>query len=84
MTDFDIYAIERLYAPTDDVLSEDSTEIRRIKSVIAERLNDTDRRIILAYAELGSVRQTARLFNVSPTTIWFKINEIRQKIKEWL
>lgn len=83
-TDFDIYAVLSEYAPTDDVMSEDDTLTRNLKTVIYRRLDETERRIILAYAELGSIRDTARLFRVSPTTIWLRIQQIRNKIKDYL
>ena len=82
--DIDIYAVESLYAPTNDILSDECEESRRAKIVVYRRLDDTDRRIILAYAELGNIRETARLFRVSTTTMWKRINEIREKIKEYL
>ena len=81
--DFDIYDVERQYAPTNDILSEDTKETRRLKMVIND-LDETDRRIILAYAELASIRDCARLFNVSATTIWKKIKEIKEQIKSKL
>lgn len=84
MDAFNIYDVEREYAPIDDVLSEDDIEVHRVKKIVYTRLNETDRRIILAYAEIGNIRDTARLFKVSPTTIWLRIQEIRNEIKNYL
>lgn len=84
MDTFNIYDVEREYAPIDDVLSEDDIEVHRVKKIVYTRLNETDRRIILAYAEIGNIRDTARLFKVSPTTIWLRIQEIRNQIKNYL
>ncbi len=84
MDSFNIYDVEREYAPIDDVLSEDDITVQRVKKIVYTRLNETDRRIILAYAEIGNVRDTARLFRVSPTTIWLRIQEIKNKIKNYL
>ena len=84
MDSFNIYDVERKYAPIDDVLSEDDINVHRLKKIVYTRLNETDRRIILAYAEIGNIRDTARLFRVSPTTIWLRIQGIRNEIKKYL
>ena len=84
MESFNIYDVESDYAPVDDVLSEDDIIVQLSKKIVYTRLDETDRRIILAYAEIGNIRDTARLFKVSPTTIWIRIQEIRKKIKEYL
>lgn len=84
MDSFNIYDVESDYAPVDDVLSEDDIIVQLSKKIVYTRLDETDRRIILAYAEIGNIRDTARLFKVSPTTIWIRIQEIRKKIKEYL
>lgn len=84
MDSFNIYDVESDYAPVDDVLSEDDIIVQLSKKIVYTRLDETDRRIILAYAEIGNIRDTARLFKVSPTTIWIRIQEIRRKIKEYL
>lgn len=77
---FNIYAVEDEYAPSDDIFCEDDITIDRIKKVIYNTLDEPERRIILAYAELGNIRDCAKLFKVSPTTIWNKIKEIKIKI----
>lgn len=84
MESFNIYDVESDYAPVDDVESEDDIIVQLSKKIVYTRLDETDRRIILAYAEIGNIRDTARLFKVSPTTIWIRIQEIRRKIKEYL
>lgn len=77
---FNIYAVEDEYAPNYSIFNEDDITIDRIKKIIYNILDEPERRIILAYAEIGNLRDTARLFRVSPTTIWNKIREIRIKI----
>lgn len=77
---FNIYAVEDEYKPSDDIFNEDDITIDRIKRIIQNDLNEPERRIILAYAELGNIRDCAKLFKVSPTTIWTKIKEIKIKI----
>lgn len=77
---FNIYDVEDEYKPSDDIFNEDDITIDRIKKVIYNTLDEPDRRIILAYAELGNIRDCAKLFKVSPTTIWNKIKSIKIKI----
>lgn len=77
---FNIYAVEDEYAPSDDIFCEDDILYSNIKKIIQNDLSEPERRIILAYAEIGNVRDCAKLFKVSPTTIWNKISEIRIKI----
>ena len=77
---FNIYDVEDEYKPSNDIFNEDDIIIDRIKKVIYNTLDEPDRRIILAYAELGNIRDCARLFKVSPTTIWNKIKSIKIKI----
>lgn len=77
---FNIYDVEDEYKPSNDVFNEDDITIDRIKKVIYNTLDEPERRIILAYAELGNIRDCAKLFKVSPTTIWNKIKEIKIKI----
>ena len=77
---FNIYAVEDEYAPSDDIFNEDDITISKIKKIIQNELSEPERRIILAYAELGNIRDCAKLFKVSPTTIWNKIKEIKIKI----
>lgn len=77
---FNIYDIEDEYAPSDDIFNEDDITISKIKKIIYNDLEEPERRIILAYAELGNIRDTAKLFKVSPTTIWNKIKDIKIKI----
>ena len=77
---FNIYDIEDEYKPSDDIFNEDDITINKIKKIIYNDLEEPERRIILAYAELGNIRDTAKLFKVSPTTIWNKIKELKIKI----
>ena len=77
---FNIYDVEDEYAPSDDIFNEDDITISKIKKIIQNDLSEPERRIILSYAELGNVRDCAKLFKVSPTTIWNKIKEIKIKI----
>lgn len=76
----DIYSLEDEYKPSDDIFNEDDILYRNLKKIIQNTLDDTERRILLTYAELGNYRDTAKLFNVSTTTIYNRIRDIRIKI----
>jgi len=83
-SNFNIYEVMEEYAPDYSIFDEDSDEIRRIKRVIFNELSETERRIILSYAQLGNIRDTAKLFKVSSTTIYTEIKRIRNKIYEYI
>ena len=80
--DFDIYEVMDEYAPDYSVFDNDSDDIRKIKRIIFNELSETERRILLSYAQLGNLRDTAKLFQVSSTTIYTEIKRIRNKIYE--
>ena len=80
LSGFNIYDVEDEYAPNYSIFDDDDEEVKKIKYIIFNKLSETDKRIILSYSELGNIRDTAKLFKVSPTTIWNKISEIRIKI----
>lgn len=75
-----IYDVEDEYRPDDGIFSDDDITIHRLKHIIYDDLNETERRILLAYVELGSIQKCARLFKVSPSTIWNRIRDIKMKI----
>lgn len=76
-----IYDILDMYRPNDSIFDEDDEDIKKLKKIIYNKLDETDRRIILEYAEIGNTRDCAKLFKVSHTTIYLKIKEIQNKIK---
>ena len=82
--ELNIYQILDEYKPNDSIFDEDEDEIRKLKKIIYTKLDETDRRIILEYAEIGNSRDCAKLFKVSPTTIYLRIKEIQNKIKSFL
>lgn len=79
-SDFNIYEVMDEYALDYSIFDEDSDDIRKIKRIIFNKLSETERRIILSYAQLGNIRDTAKLFQVSSTTIYTEIKRIRNKI----
>lgn len=81
---FNIYDVEDEYRPDDGIFSDDDITIHRLKHIIYDDLNETERRILLAYVELGSIQKCAHLFKVSPSTIWNRIRDIKLKINNKL
>lgn len=72
------------YRPDDGIFSEDEDIVRILKKIVYTRLDETDRRILIVYADLGNVRDTAEIFRVSSTTIWWRIKSIKEKIKKYV
>lgn len=56
----------------------------QIKYIILTKLNEVERRILLIYIDTGSLRKTAKLFNVSPSKIFYVIGNIKDKIKKYI
>ena len=79
MNNFNIYEVEKEYEIDKSIFSDEDEKITKLKKII-NSIDETEKRIILSYAELGNIRDTAKLFKVSPTTIWIKIKEIRNKV----
>lgn len=72
--------IEDEYAK--DLLNDDD-RMYRIKEII-DTLDDTDRALLIMYADLSSMAKTGKVFCVSPATIHSNITRIRNIIKERL
>lgn len=72
------------YSPNRDIFSEDSELIQRIKWIIFNRLNETDRRIILMYAEYKSYAKVAQKLFTSTTTAYLKVKKIKEEILKYL
>ena len=72
------------YKPDNSLFSEEDEKINRLKNIIYKKLDEVDRRIILMYAELGSLRKLGRELGVSSSTALSRIREIREKIFEYV
>lgn len=72
------------FAPDGSVFRRDDERTHRIKEIIARELPEVDRRIILLYAETGSMRETARLLGCSRTLLENNVKRIRNEIKRRL
>ncbi len=68
------------YKPDNSILSEEDIQINKLKNIIYNELNEVDRRIILMYADSGSLRKLGKELGVCASTALTKINEIRKKI----
>lgn len=81
LENFNIYDVLDEYSLNDDIFEFDENDKGYIlKKIINEELNETERRIILTYAEFGDLRNTAKIFKVSTSTIRNEIVKIRYKI----
>lgn len=69
------------YEPNDDIFCEDSEDMRKLKHIIFDRLPEVDKRVILLYSELQSLRKVAKYLGVSPSTAYILINRIKTDIK---
>lgn len=67
--------IEKEYFPEDEIF--DSEIAHKLR-----RLSNFERRLIILYAELGSVLKLAKIFNCSHSLILYKIKNIREKVKK--
>lgn len=76
----DIKKILAEYAP--DPLN-DTDDMLRLKNAI-ERLPEADKRILILYADLGSIRKVAMMLDTTYYYVQLKLKEIKQKIYDIL
>ena len=57
MKKLDIKEILEDYQPSDDIFNDEDELIDKLKHIIYLKLNEVDKRIILMYAELKSLRK---------------------------
>ena len=85
MTTIDIEEILDDYRPDDDdIFNEDTEEMKKLKHIIYTDLDEVDRRVILLYAELGSLRKLGSILGVSASSAFLKIKTIKKKIQDLL
>ena len=68
------------YKPSNDIFDEDDERVAKLKRIIYNSLDEVDRRIIILYAELGSLRKLGKELGISTSSAWIRINTIKQKI----
>lgn len=76
--------IEEEFKETSDLFDETSQFDKVIKYIIFNKLSETERRIILLYAEIGNQRGCGKALGVSAATVNLEIKKIRQHIYEEL
>ena len=64
-----------------DIL-EDSEDLYKLKSIIQNDLQEVDKIIFLAYVELRSFTELSKILNVSRSTCFWMVRNIRSKILE--
>lgn len=80
MSKLNIKEILEDYQPSDNIFNEEDELIDKLKHIIYLKLNEVDKRIILMYAELKSLRKLGMELGISVSSAWIKVNEIRDKI----
>ena len=80
MKKLDIKEILEDYQPSDDIFNDEDELTNKLKHIIYLKLNEVDKRIILMYAELKSLRKLGMELGISVSSAWLKIKEIRDKI----
>ena len=63
-----------------DIMNGEPERVRLVKQIVAERLSDADRIIILLYADCQSYRKLGARLGCSHTTVARTINRIRSFI----
>jgi len=72
------------YKPDYSIFNDEPELTNNLKQIIYDKLDEVDKRIILLYAELGSLRKLGLELGISTSSAWIKINEIRNKINKYL
>ena len=82
--EIDIDDVIAEYAEDDDVFNEEKPITKHLKYIIFNKLDEVDRRVILLYAELQSLRKLGKILGVSASSAYIKIRQIKDKIKDAL
>ena len=84
------YQRQRTYIPLKKIEEEyskdplkDDEQMYHLKEVI-DTLDDTDKALLILYADEGSMAKTGKKFSVSAATVYANIKRIRETIKERL
>lgn len=72
--------IRREYAWDNDVMTEDSERVSKVKRIIDTKLSVVDKTIILLYADCQSYRKLGRKLNLSHMTVRREVLRIKQQI----
>ena len=73
------------YEPPKDILfCEEDERTLKVKDILFNKLDVTERNVIILYAELGSLRKLGTELGVSASSAYLKVKQIKEKIKEEL
>lgn len=61
---------------------EDDERMYKLKQIIFNKLDDLDRAVLILYTDEGSMAKAGKKFNVSAATIYQRMKNIRQIIKD--
>ena len=73
--------VEEEYAYDNSIWNNDEQDIKIIKQLVS-KLSDPERRLLICYAECGSLRKVSSLLGVGLTTTAQEIKIIQNKIKK--
>lgn len=68
------------YKENDDVFSEEDQRVSLLKQIINNNLTDAEKRLIILYIDVQSFRKLAKELNISTSTCYNYINNIKKKI----
>ena len=72
--------IKQDYAWEFDMFSNAPERTELLKEIVATRLNEVDRTIILLYAEIQSTRKLGKRMGMSMMTVWREIQRIKAEV----
>lgn len=72
------------YQPDDDIFSDEDDRTNKLKHIIYDYLDEVDRRCLLMYAELGSLRKLGNELGISASSAYIKIKAIKETIYDKL
>lgn len=68
------------YTFTLDIFTQDDERMQRIKRIIATKLTEPDKNVLILYSEVGSRVRTAQMLGVSKNTFVKTLKRIRKTI----
>ena len=81
LSTFNRFAVEKEYVShDDDLFNDDDTRVAILKRILSNSLTPSDRKIIVLYAELQSVRDLALILHISPSLAGREVRRVRSII----
>lgn len=69
------------YLPDNSIWSEEEDKVRKVKNIVFHKLTEADRRIILLYADLQSLRKLGKMLGISTASACITVQRIRKEIQ---